>query len=373
MKKSLVALAVLSSVVGVAQAASSVTLYGRVDIGYEKVSGSGSVVQERVNVFTGAGRSNSGNTRLGLRGEEDLGNGMAATFRLEGRFDTDTGSKDSSRTFFDRESTVGLKFGSGVHHVRFGRSISAFEQGISDIDIGNRFSAYSVYNENWGVATRHSNAMFYNFSKGPFSAGFDVTTKGGYNDGVSTAEGAPDSKVGWAAFAQYKANGLKVALAYQDDGAVDKSYSAAKATSGTTTLSSLASATIRKEWGIGASYEFKPVIVGLSYAQGKDDRANGESKVRNYGMYIKGDLTATDSLMALYRREDLKSTVVGTSSVASYKDQVTRYGLGYVHKFSKRTSVYADISRTKYDASKSSSYSYSKSFTGYDIALRHFF
>jgi general bacterial porin, GBP family len=387
MKKSLVALAVLSAMTGVAQAASSVTLYGRADIGYEKVSGSSSVVQERVNVFTGAGRSNSGNTRLGIRGEEDLGNGMAATFRLEGRFDTDTGSKDSSRTFFDRESTVGLKFGGGAHHVRFGRSISAFEQGISDIDIGNRFSAFSVYNENWGVATRHSNAMFYNYSSGPFSAGFDVTTKGGYNDGTTiTNEGKDDRKIGWGAFVQYKANGLKVALAYQDDGIKNQTFTPATgdssneltalakaATPGSTSVNASDSQLIRKEMGIGISYEFKPITVGMSYASGKDDRQTGESKLKNYGIYVKGDITANDSLMALYRREELKSSV--TVSNSNYKDTNTRYGLGYVHKFSKRTSFYADVSRNKAKSvlAGTGGHTYSMSYTGFDFAIRHFF
>ena len=39
MKKTLIALAVLGSVAGVAQAQSAVTVYGKLDLGLEKISG----------------------------------------------------------------------------------------------------------------------------------------------------------------------------------------------------------------------------------------------------------------------------------------------------------------------------------------------
>ncbi|TDR32566.1 porin [Hydromonas duriensis] len=337
MKKSLITLAILSTAVSAAHAASNVTLYGRFDIGYLKKSD------------TSLQQVSGGDVRLGLKGSEDLGNGMSATFQLEGRFDGDTGAKSSNRTFFDRESTVGIKGAFG--HVRFGRSISAFEQGISYIDIGRRSSAHSVYNENYGVATRHSNAMFYNYSAGAFSGGFDVTTKGGYNDGVSTSEGNSGTKAGWGAFAKYKANGLEAGVAYQDDGV----QTAKK---------------IRKEWGIGVAYTFKPVTVGLSYAAGKDDVVGTQAKLKNYGGYIQAALTADDSLMAMYRREELKNKNT-TTGIELSKEKITHYGLGYVHNLSKRTSVYTDIARIKKDTTGTTSSS--SSYTSYDIGIRHYF
>ena len=152
MKKSLLALAILGSAAGAANAASSVTMYGRVDVGYEKVSG------------TNTTQSGGGETRFGIKGNEDLGNGLAGTFQLEGRFDLDTGAKTADRDFFDRESTVGLKYGS--HHVRFGRSVSAMDRALGGYAPGERVAtSFDPY----ASLTRHSNSMFYDFEKNGFS------------------------------------------------------------------------------------------------------------------------------------------------------------------------------------------------------------
>ena len=131
MKKSLVALAALA-VAGVASAQSSVTLFGVVDAA---VSG---YYNESKNVFGGSTTTsrtelaNSGynSSRLGFRGTEDLGGGLAASFWLE------AGSEQRRRhrpapasparrataaggLTFNRRSTVSLSGGFG--EVRLGR------------------------------------------------------------------------------------------------------------------------------------------------------------------------------------------------------------------------------------------------------------
>ena len=118
-------------------AATNVTLYGRVDVGYEvkDVKGDGKGFADSLSQDT---KNNSGgNTRFGIKGIEDLGNGYAATFQLEGSFDADTGAKTTNKTFFDRESTVGIKTPYG--HIRLGRSYSVMEQALGFIDVGRRY------------------------------------------------------------------------------------------------------------------------------------------------------------------------------------------------------------------------------------------
>ena len=90
MKKTLVALAVLGSFAGVASAATSVTLYGTVDAGYEGWS-YGKDFSTRNNTFVQGGTSEA-NSKIGVKGQEDLGNGLAATFQLEGDVNADVGS-----------------------------------------------------------------------------------------------------------------------------------------------------------------------------------------------------------------------------------------------------------------------------------------
>jgi predicted porin len=67
-------------------AQSTVTLYGLVDAGYNRVSG---LKQGTVNTIASGIMEGS---RFGLRGTEDLGGGYKAIFVLENRFESDTGA-----------------------------------------------------------------------------------------------------------------------------------------------------------------------------------------------------------------------------------------------------------------------------------------
>lgn len=85
MKKSLLALAAAGAFAGAAQAQSSVTVYGILDVGYtggntNDVSSAGVVTKSTVNRISNSMESGS---RLGFRGNEDLGGGTSAQFTFE--------------------------------------------------------------------------------------------------------------------------------------------------------------------------------------------------------------------------------------------------------------------------------------------------
>jgi predicted porin len=92
MKKTLVALAALA-VAGVASAQSSVTLFGVADVSYTNASANGA---GSVGLLTGTGRNAS--SRLGFRGTEDLGGGLAASFWLEAGLNIDNGAGQATTT-----------------------------------------------------------------------------------------------------------------------------------------------------------------------------------------------------------------------------------------------------------------------------------
>eukprot|EP01041_Mallomonas_annulata_P032795 gene32795-55329_t len=122
MKKSLVALAALA-VAGVASAQSSVTLFGVVDA---SISGYSATARDnRATVFpnqfgvpvylnqgsvktssTQLANSGYNSSRIGFRGTEDLGGGLAASFWLEAPISNDDGQTGIST--FARRSTVSL-------------------------------------------------------------------------------------------------------------------------------------------------------------------------------------------------------------------------------------------------------------------------
>lgn len=108
MKKTLAALAVLGAFAGSALAA-EVQLYGILDtgIGYNHINLDTSGV-DNVDSFEMKSGVGSG-SRWGLRGTEELGNGLTVGFILEDGFDSDTGSEDSTGVMFNRESSLFLQ------------------------------------------------------------------------------------------------------------------------------------------------------------------------------------------------------------------------------------------------------------------------
>lgn len=361
MKKSLLALAILGSAAGAANAASSVTMYGRVDVGYEKVTG------------TNTTQSGGGETRFGIKGTEDLGNGLAATFQLEGRFDADTGSKTATDGglylnafgdvkprlskdlgFFDRESTVGLKGSFG--HVRFGRSKSSMERALGDYAPGERVATTF---DPYASATRHSNSMFYDFEANGFNMGFNIATKGGAFG--NTNEGQSKEETAYGVHAGYAIGGFRMNVAYQADNQ-GTGITSALDSNGNVILSTTEFGA-DKEWGVGMAYKFNMFEVGATYAEAKatdKDLTLFDQKMKTMGGYVTADVTAKDSLYVRYLE---KRASVNNESLLDSKVKVIAGG--YKHDLSKRTSVYFDIAR--YSASDV------KDSTQYDIAMRHSF
>ena len=85
MKKSLLAVAAMTAFAGAAQAQSSVTVYGLLDVGYTGANARASTNSTGVLKETTSRISNSmeSGSRIGFRGNEDLGGGTAAIFTFE--------------------------------------------------------------------------------------------------------------------------------------------------------------------------------------------------------------------------------------------------------------------------------------------------
>ena len=116
MKKTLAAVAVLGAFAGSALAA-DVQLYGIVDTGllYSHVDADKANIDATDSFQMKSGMASG--SRFGLKGTEDLGNGLTVGFVLENGFDSDTGA--DSGVFFDRESSLFLEGGFGK--VAFGQ------------------------------------------------------------------------------------------------------------------------------------------------------------------------------------------------------------------------------------------------------------
>ena len=183
MKKTLAAVAVLGAFAGSAIAA-DVTLYGVVDAGLQynhiDMDGQG----DDIDTFSMKSGQQSG-SRWGLKGTEDLGNGLTVGFVLENGFTFDDG-QDGGDAMFDRESMLFLEGNFGK--LAFGR-IGSFNQGQGSFSL---IGGLTPFGTSWGYAaqagtvfatsTRYNNSIVY---RTPSFAGFQVTamySMGGNDD-----------------------------------------------------------------------------------------------------------------------------------------------------------------------------------------------
>lgn len=119
-KKTLAGLAVAGLFSGAAMAA-DVNVYGVVDLGLmynhtkTDITDQATVKDDSLVMKSG---QNAG-SRFGLRGSEDLGNGMTVSFKLENGFDADSGKLGQDGRLFGREASLTLSGAFG--QVSFGR------------------------------------------------------------------------------------------------------------------------------------------------------------------------------------------------------------------------------------------------------------
>jgi predicted porin len=102
--KKLLLISALLATAGVANAQSSVSLYGRLDTGIRTVDG------HKDGNTTSLSHSALGGSRWGIEGSEDLGGGTKSSFRLESTVTPTTGAGGSAAaaSFFDRQSWISL-------------------------------------------------------------------------------------------------------------------------------------------------------------------------------------------------------------------------------------------------------------------------
>ncbi len=372
-----VALAALA-VAGIASAQSSVTLFGVVDASLSHYT----VKDGPSQTLLGNGGYNS--SRLGFRGTEDLGGGLAASFWLEAPLSNDDGSI-AGRTFnFSRRSTVSLSGGFG--EIRLGRDYTPTFWNDTVFDpfgtngvgtnllttvhnagplIGNLLGAPAGFltNNNY---VRASNSVGYFLP--PNLGGFYGQLQYGLHENVEPDVGF-SSKAGRYVGGRFGyANGpLDVALAYGQSRVVSN-------TGGNVDVNTA---------NLGASYDFGPVKLFAEHS-----RVNNELEAFGFGtvdLDAKGWLIgATVPVGAGLIRMSAARVKVDLNG-SDLEPRATKYALGYVHNLSKRTALYATVARvsnkdranfTTYpggNAATGLSGIENRSATGYDFGIRHAF
>lgn len=311
MKKSLLALAVLTAVSGAAFAQSSVTLYGKVDLGLTFDSGNAN--GKSIRLDSGV----TGGSRIGFKGVEDLGGGMKAAFQLE--------------TGYCADSAAGVA-SNGATVPNFCTGSNAFMGRQAHGDLTGAFGAIS--------AGRQYSIGFNNLSTiDPFGTGFagqinNIVDPSGIrlNNSVTYATPNMGGFVGSAEVAFGEQTGNWEA---------------------------------NRETGAGLTYASGPAYLGFSFYDVSNAAGNGAAR-KNYtfgGTYDFGVVklhglvqksTGPASLDVLDVMGGVTVPVAGGNLLASYihhndrtsKDaDAQQFGVGYLYPLSKRTSIYTAFAR----------------------------
>jgi len=331
MKKTLLAAALLAGFAGAAQAQSNVTLYGLVDAGfnYAKVEGQ----KSRLGIDSGL----MGQSRWGIRGSEDMGNGLKAIFTLESAINVDTGDQPSysgTNKLFGRYAFVGLESAS-AGRVTLGRTtnlafmwaagiVNPFGLSFGTASVGSTFG----YNDGDLGGGRADNTIYY---YSPVISGFQGAIGYSFNvAGQETAGSKNNSRLVDLGL-KYDNGPLKAVLTYQY---VNPDQS--KPNNGKF-----------KNLTLGANYDFGVVAVYAGYANAKNiaNPASWNTSAAYSGTgYVSGATSANftkDNAWTLGLSAPLGPGKAYASYQKATQSKVKGFALGYTYDLSKRTNLYA--------------------------------
>lgn len=326
MKKTLIALAAVAAT-GVAFAQSSVTIYGKVNVSLEKSSFGTKNNEVSLDDIHGS--------RLGFRGEEDLGGGLKAKFHLEHRFWPDRG-EDAGFTAASTNPTTGVTT-PAVARFWNGLSTVGLAGAFGEIRLGRYYSANFLGANNKpdpfggdgagalrgvGMQTTHVRTANIIHYSGSFS-GVNVALSTGLKEGASKAHNS---------FAVGYANGpLDVGIGQDKD-------------AGSTVFNAY------------ATYDLG--VAKLAFGLGNKKTA---ADVKTEGLLLGATIPAGPGKVQVgFARAKNKTSGVVTNQ---------KLGLGYIYPLSKRTTLETTYGRD----SKAVSAVTGKKQSGFDLTLQHNF
>jgi predicted porin len=168
-------------------AQSSVTIYGILDNGLEYLSNAPGPGGKPSSVFreTSGGRASS---RLGFKGDEDLGGGIKAIFTLESGLNMTNGTLLQGGRLFGRQAMVGLSTPYGDFTA--GRQRTPIYDYFTPLDPLD-YSSYGLDDQDAQFVGRADNSIKYAASTGPFS--IDALYSVGYDGTIVNGGPVPGS------------------------------------------------------------------------------------------------------------------------------------------------------------------------------------
>ena len=307
MQKTLIVLALLAAT-GTASAQSSVTVYGKIDLGL--VIDSGAAAGKSVRLSSGV----TGGSRLGFKGAEDLGDGYKAAFVLETGFCADSAAGapnfcTGSNQFMGRQVHGDLSGAFGT--LSGGRQYSLGYLNLTTIDPFGTGYAAQVNNIVDAAGVRLNNSVHYTT---PVVAGVSASGE------VALGETPGNWKAGrvLGAAVNYAAGPAYAGFSFYDLANPNGAGSA------------------RRDYLLGGSYDF-----GVVKVHALVEKADGDptGTLRLDTLDLMAGVTvplAGGALMASYIRHDDRGAL---------NRDANQLGAGYNYPLSRRTAVYVAYAR----------------------------
>ena len=354
MKKSLLAVAVAAALPTFAQAQSSVTMFGLLDVGveYSNAQANATVSDLTTNaVSVASGKSGlrvreaaGTGSRFGVRGSEDLGGGLKAVFTIEHRLSVDTGdtagggfNTAANGKFWNGQAWVGLEGGWG--RLTAGRQYSPIFWMLLPAD----FTGYQYYN-NWaGTSGQNVNTVGTGITQGAIrldnSLSYKSPTMGGvtiygvYAPGenlqaasAATGSGTTGSGDLWGLAGSYQLGGLYLGLGYHAQDT--KAY-------GTGAVNQTAQAAFQNLLAATGSYNFGNMGLSLGYTKLNFKNIGGTDPSISNILFSGYANVGTGKIILSMVQHDF------SNFTGARNDSGLNYGLTYVMPLSKRTDVFA--------------------------------
>lgn len=369
MKKTLAAVAVLGAFAGSALAA-DVTLYGKVDLGLQYVNsnsdqitkeGVENVKSDKMAVKSG---SNSG-SRWGMKGSEQISEGLTVGFQLEGGFNADDGKQAQNGGVFGRGSLLYIQTDFG--ELAFGR-MGGLESGSGSYDIISKGYAFST---GWGDSIGKTSNIFLGQSdrfdnmityKSPTFAGVTVYAQASLQKTSNTeeVEGSSDTDRYYALGATGNWGALSSALTFSTTdysrtwvNDVEHNGAGTKA-QGREDMSKVVTGYVAYDFGmvkpmLSAQYfdDVKGVTWDMSEAAKKTYEYLADYSKKGYGVMLGATAPlAGGTAYAMVGYNDFEATE-DIQGLGKAEFDTINFGIGYQYPLSKRTYVYTAAGYTK--------------------------
>ena len=281
MKKTLVVATLATLATTAAFAQSSVTIYGRLNLTVEQVDQDGLKTKYL----------NNNSSRIGFKGNEDLGGGLRAGFQLEHGFDPSTGLPNA--VFWGRQSEVNLSGGFGM--IRMGRFTSEAYFATADYISMHNHDTGNSEDELYAYIGRNQNKIAYRLPTLTKNLQAEIA--------VSAPENAPGQKRSWDGAVNYSLGALALGLGYEKNGDSN-------------------------QFAVRGLYEMGPFVFGAYVQRHHDAVKSDRTLYRLSGAYNIG----SSEFHLNYGHAGAFSKVSGSEA-----DQWT---VAYNYKLSKRTKIY---------------------------------